>query len=195
MGLLVQYSAFLRGASKVYAIDHVESRLAKAKSIGSIPINIKDGEASDQILKLEPNGVQRSVDACGYECVNGKLQPQENYILDNAILMTAVNGGIGIFGIYYSGKASPGSPELTPGRGFINFNIGQFLFKNLSMRAGIVDPHPIIPVLMELMVSGRADPSFIIDRVITNIDEAPNAYKEFSDQKYGKTVIKFSAPK
>ncbi|KZL80618.1 alcohol dehydrogenase -like domain-containing protein, partial [Colletotrichum incanum] len=39
VGLLSAYSAILRGASKVYVVDHVEERLELAASIGAIPIN------------------------------------------------------------------------------------------------------------------------------------------------------------
>lgn len=37
MGLLCAYSAILHGASAVYSVDHVHTRLEKAKSIGATP--------------------------------------------------------------------------------------------------------------------------------------------------------------
>ena len=49
---MAAYSAHLRGASEVYVVDRVPERLAKAKSIGSIPIDFSKGDAVDQILKL-----------------------------------------------------------------------------------------------------------------------------------------------
>jgi len=39
VGLLCAYSAILRGASKVYLVDHNQSRLDKGATIGAIPIN------------------------------------------------------------------------------------------------------------------------------------------------------------
>lgn len=68
MGLLAAYSALLRGASKVWSIDHVDSRLAKAKEIGAIPIDLRKGKPSDQILQHLPGGVKRVSDCIGFEC-------------------------------------------------------------------------------------------------------------------------------
>ena len=63
VGLLYAYSAVLRGASKVYSVDSVPERLAKAKSIGAIPIDFTKGQGpAAHILALEPKGVQR---VCG----------------------------------------------------------------------------------------------------------------------------------
>ena len=99
VGLLCAYSALMRGTSKVYSIDHVSQRLEKAASIGAIPINFRHSDPVDQIMKLEPGGVNRSCDCCGYECVNGDLKPQQD-IIRNAVRVTASHGGIGVIGAY-----------------------------------------------------------------------------------------------
>jgi Zn-dependent alcohol dehydrogenase len=39
VGLMSVYSAFLRGASKVYSVDRVPRGLAKARELGAIPID------------------------------------------------------------------------------------------------------------------------------------------------------------
>src|SRR5205085_1447378 len=64
VGLMCVYSATLRGASKVYAIDHVRERLDKAAALGAVPIDFTstEGTASEQILRRQPDGVQRVVD-------------------------------------------------------------------------------------------------------------------------------------
>ena len=100
MGLLCAYSAILRGATRVYSVDHVPARLAKAASIGAIPINFKDGDPVAQILKKEPAGVDRSCDCVGFECVDAKGQNVENVVLTWAVKVTRVKGGIGVIGVY-----------------------------------------------------------------------------------------------
>lgn len=70
VGLLYAYSAFLRGATRVYSVDHVPARLAKPKSIDAIPTDFSASDPVAQILKLEPNGVDRSCDCVGFECVD-----------------------------------------------------------------------------------------------------------------------------
>jgi threonine dehydrogenase-like Zn-dependent dehydrogenase len=52
VGLMAAYSAVLRGASEVYAVDRVPERLTKVKAIGAIPIDFSKGDPVDQILKL-----------------------------------------------------------------------------------------------------------------------------------------------
>ncbi|KAF5651362.1 formaldehyde dehydrogenase, partial [Fusarium tjaetaba] len=67
VGLMATYSALLRGASRVYTVDHAQERLDVAKSIGAIPINFAESDPVAQIQKLEPAGVKRAVDCVGLE--------------------------------------------------------------------------------------------------------------------------------
>lgn len=190
VGLLCAYSALLRGASRVYVIDHIQQRLDKAKQIGAIPINFTHGNAADQILKLEPTGVNRSCDCCGYQCVDAKLKPQQNAILNDALKVTEVGGGIGIVGIYVAQEDAPGRPRADTIAPTIEFNISEFWLKGLSMRAGIVDPKKLAPRLLELVKSGRADLDWLISREI-GIEDADEGYRRFDQGKETKVVIRF----
>ena len=96
MGLLYAYSAFLRGASKVYSIDRVPQRLEKAKSIGAIPIDFSKGDPVAQIMKHEPEGVDRACDCIGFKCVDAKGVSVENLVLTQAINVVRTGGGIGV---------------------------------------------------------------------------------------------------
>jgi threonine dehydrogenase-like Zn-dependent dehydrogenase len=100
VGLLCAYSAFLRGASKVYSVDRIPQRLAKAKSIGAIPIDFSKGDPVEQIMKHEPNGVDRACDCIGFECVNAKGVSVENTVITQAINVVRTGGGIGVIGVY-----------------------------------------------------------------------------------------------
>lgn len=75
-------------------------RLAKAKSIGAIPIDFTSGDPVAQILKLEPEGVDRSCDCVGYEAVNAEGVNVGNIVITNAINVTRAGGGIGVIGVY-----------------------------------------------------------------------------------------------
>lgn len=98
--MLCAYSALLRGAVRVYSVDHVPERLAKAKSIGAIPINFAHVDPVADILKHEPSGVDRSCDLVGFEAVNGKGKSDPNVVINWAINVTRVYGGIGLVGLY-----------------------------------------------------------------------------------------------
>jgi threonine dehydrogenase-like Zn-dependent dehydrogenase len=100
VGLLCAYSAILRGAIKIYSIDQVPERFAKAKGIGAIPINFKDSDSLAQILKFEPNGVDRAWDCVGSEAVDSNGKSVENITITQTINVTRPSGGIGFIGVY-----------------------------------------------------------------------------------------------
>ncbi|KAK1656525.1 hypothetical protein BDP55DRAFT_688785, partial [Colletotrichum godetiae] len=110
VGLLSAYSAILRGASKVYVVDHVKERLDLAASIGGIPINFADDDPVAQILASEPNGVMRAVDCVGMEALNSSLEMDESIITQQMVDVTHFKGGIGQLGVYSSQDDSPGAP-------------------------------------------------------------------------------------
>ncbi|KAL9593163.1 MAG: hypothetical protein Q9219_007655 [cf. Caloplaca sp. 3 TL-2023] len=191
VGLLCAYSALLRGAAKVYCIDHVEARLRVAKSIGAIPINLTQGGGpAAQILKLEPNGVQRVCDCVGYENVNQDLRPQQNFIISEGIKIASVDGGIGLIGVYLAQPNTKGTPRGSIISPDITFPISGFWTKGLTMKGGAVDPKVVTPQLIELVKSGRARPGFIVSQEIP-IEEAPAGYERFDKHLETKVVIRF----
>lgn len=189
--MLCAYSALLRGASKVFNIDHVPERLAKARSIGSIPINFTKGDPVKQILAIEPSGVQRACDCVGFECVNDDLEPDEGIIIRRAVEVTTTGGGIGVIGVYITEDRCKGAP-LAQGKKIadIRFPICDFWTKNLSMQGGAVDSKVLAPTLLRLIEAGRAKPSFIFTAEL-GIDEAMKGYTAFSEHKEVKVAFKF----
>ena len=191
VGLLAAYSALLRGASRVYSIDYVDARLAKAKSIGAIPIDLGRGDPADQILKLEPDGVRRTSDCIGFECVNTDLMLQENFVINNAIKVTGELGGIAVTGVYWTGPKDKGEPLQKPRFGTIEFDVAIWWIKGITISGGPVSADPQEPALKDLITAGRASPGFVIDRVFS-IEEAPEAYRLFNNHKIQKAAIRFS---
>ncbi|KAH9909517.1 putative alcohol dehydrogenase [Xylariomycetidae sp. FL2044] len=193
VGLLCAYSALLRGASKVYSIDHVPARLAKAASIGAIPIDFTKagaGGAAAQLLALEPEGVLRTCDCVGYECVDENLKPDASYILREAVKMTSYGGGIGVAGVYYSGEATAGAPNADRMPAEIPFPVAGFWLKNLTVRGGAADILGKNPLILPLVESGRARPGFIVSSEV-GIEDAPEAYRRFDMKKDTKILIRF----
>lgn len=176
VGLLAAYSAILRGASRVYSIDQVQSRLDLAASIGAIPINFADSDPVELILAQEPGGVRRSVEAVGFEAENATGQVDASITLRQALNVTAPRGGIGIVGLF--------------SQGLNNFDIGQAFEKAIAVDGGIVLPLQMASELVPLVRSGRAKPSFIVSSVI-DIEEAPEYYARFSRREETKVVIRF----
>lgn len=62
--------------------------------------------------------------------------------------------------------------------------------KSQTIRSGVVPLRKYQATLLKLIASGRAKPSFIVDREI-RVEDAPEAYQEFSDREFIKGVIRF----
>lgn len=190
VGLLAAYSAILRGASRVYSVDHVPMRLQRAESIGAIPINFDDSDPVQQIIKHELNGVTRAVDCVGMEAVNSNGDIQENIVVENMVSVAATQGGIGQVGVFMTQGSSPGAPRgdtLSPN---ISFPITDFFGKHLRYEAGVVDPKLVAPELVQLIASGRAHPSFITSAII-GIEDVPRYYERFDHREEIKVYIHF----
>ncbi|KAJ8070382.1 hypothetical protein OCU04_000760 [Sclerotinia nivalis] len=190
VGLLAAYTAILRGASRVYSVDHVPERLKIAESIGAIPINFNNSDPVEQILRYEPQGVRRSIDCIGFEAVDQQGNPRENEVIMNMVAVTGQQGGIGQIGIFGASNTSTGTPLAGTLSHTIDFPMSDFFSKGLSMRSGPVDIEAVAPGLIELISSGRARPSFIVSSEI-NIEQAPEYFRRFDEHLETKVMIRF----
>lgn len=184
------HSAFIRGASRVYVVDHIESRLELAASQGAVPINFVTSDPVAQILEHEPNGVMRSVEAVGMESLNSDLEIEEDIIIRQMIDVTHFGGGIGIVGVYLATEDNPAAPLGSTISPNATVAMNDFFGKGLSIRGGAVDPKLVAPELVRLIQAGEAQPSFITSAVI-GVEEAPEYYRRFERHEESKVFIKF----
>ncbi|ETS77928.1 hypothetical protein PFICI_09990 [Pestalotiopsis fici W106-1] len=182
VGLLVAYSAKLRGASRIYSIDQVQQRLDIAKSIGAHPINFLETDPVAEILSLEPNGVRRSIDAVGFEAVNTSGEMDPSSMASQMVNVTGMYGGLGIIGVYFGGLENANADAQYTASGLWG--------KGLSVGSGIALPLEINGPLLELVASGTASPSFIVSAEI-GIEDAPEYYQRFSNHTESKVLIRF----
>ena len=186
VGLMADYSAKLRGASKIFSVDRHKERLDKAKSIGAIPINLDEGDPVEQILGETEgeSGVDRGVDAVGYQATAASAGG--NYV-PNSVLMSLVRavratGSIGAPGLYVT--EDPGASDEYAKQGILPFPVGMFFEKGLTMGAGQCNVKRYNRYLRDLIISGVAKPSFVVSHEI-KIDDAPNAYEKFDKRVEG----------
>ncbi|KAL3422502.1 putative alcohol dehydrogenase [Phlyctema vagabunda] len=191
VGLLAAYSAILRGASRVYSVDHIPQRLERAASIGAIPINFFDSDPVQQILAYEPEGVTRSVDAVGMEAINARGELQGGIIFQNTIGVTRAGGGIGVAGAYTAQASHPGATlgdTISPN---ITLPMSDYYRKALSMRSGTVNPKLVAPHLIELISNGVASPNFVATANI-GIEEVPEYFARFDRYEEIKIFVSFN---
>ncbi|KAF9636733.1 putative glutathione-independent formaldehyde dehydrogenase protein [Lasiodiplodia theobromae] len=188
VGLMAAYSGVLRGASRVFVVDQVAERLQAAERIGCVPVNFRDGDPVEQIIRA--NGgemVDRAVDAVGYQAVNASGSTEKpNIVLDQLIRVTRPTGGLGIPGLYV--PADPGAPDEQSGKGQILISFGKLFEKGLSLGTGQCNVKAYNRYLRDLIISGRAKPSFVVSHEVS-IDEASDAYEKFDKRINGYTKV------
>lgn len=188
---MAAYSAVLRGASKVYSVDRIDRRLELAKSIGAIPINYNtSGDAVEQIMALEPNGVNRAVDAVGFEARAADGSYDQSLVLQQTIKVTGNEGGIGVVGIYDDSSNSTGRPRAAGLPTSYPFDAASMFNKALQFHIGGVDARKLSTKLLQLIATGKATPSYQVTSEI-NITQVPEYYRRFSNWEEEKIVIRF----
>ncbi|RMZ03525.1 hypothetical protein D0860_06766 [Hortaea werneckii] len=191
VGLMALHAARIRGASRVYSVDYVADRLKLAEEHGAIPIDFRASDPVEQILRREPGGVARSIDAVGYEQVNRNLSVQSDVIIHNMLAVTMTGGGMGTVGVYAaSGPNSPEAPRASTVNTSTNFSLAQMFSNQLKWEAGPSDPIGLAPELVALVASRVATPGFIVSDTIS-IEDAPAAYARFERHEITKAVIAF----
>ncbi|KXT01402.1 hypothetical protein AC579_278 [Pseudocercospora musae] len=187
VGLMAAYSAVIRGASNVFVVDQVKERLDQAAKIGCIPVNFRDGDPVEQIIKKNNGMVDRAVDAVGYQAVNkGGNKEQPNIVLDQLIMVTRPTGGLGIPGLYV--PSDPGAPDAQSGKGQILLSFGKLFEKGLSLGTGQCNVKAYNRYLRDLIISGRAKPSFVVTHEL-GLEDAPMAYDKFDKRIDGFSKV------
>ncbi|KAF9078052.1 GroES-like protein [Rhodocollybia butyracea] len=188
VGLMAAYSAILRGASEVFVVDRVPERLAKAKEIGATPIDFSASDPVEQILKVRGGKeVDRGVDAVGYQAVTGDGKTEQpNAVLEALIRVTRPTGGLGIPGLYV--PSDPGAPDSAAAKGYISFPFGKLFEKGLTLGTGQCNVKAYNRYLRDLIVAGRAKPSFVVSHNLS-LDDAADAYDKFDKRIDGYTKV------
>ena len=194
VGLMAAYSAVLRGASVVFAVDHVQERLDKAAEIGAVPINYDESDPVDQIKShLGGEGVDKGIDAVGYQAtaagssaVGGEQDEVPNIVLNQLIDVVNPTGALGIPGLYV--PSDPGGVDERAKRGALAINFGQLFEKGLRLGTGQCNVKQYNAHLRDLIIAGRANPSFVVSHEVS-LDEAPAAYQKFDRREDGSTKV------
>jgi threonine dehydrogenase-like Zn-dependent dehydrogenase len=186
-------SAWMLGAGRVIAIDHVPERLQMAREKGKAEtIDFMKQNVYDVLMEMtKGRGPDRCIDAVGCEAhVAGSFDSildtaktalgvatDRPHVLREAILCCRKGGTVSVPGVYV---------------GFLdNVPFGAAMNKGLTIKTGQTHTHRYVKPLMEKVQKGDVDPSFVITHRVP-LTEAPNMYKTFRDKKDGciKVVLK-----
>jgi threonine dehydrogenase-like Zn-dependent dehydrogenase len=195
VGQFTIQSAWMLGAGRVIAIDHVPERIAMAQKHGKAEtINFLEGEGSvyDRLMEMTGGrGPDRCIDAVGteahgsgsFDAVLDKakaavfLGTDRPHVLREAIMCCRKGGTVSIPGVYI------GFLDKVP--------FGAAMNKGLTLKMGQTHMPKYMGPLLEKIQEGEIDPSFVITHRIP-LEQAPEAYKTFRDKEDGciKVVLK-----
>ena len=194
VGLMAAYSCIIKGAAVVYSIDHVKERLDKAAEFGATPINYDEADPVDQIKSRRGgNGVDKAIDAVGYQATSagssaagGEQDEVPNIVLNQLIEVVNPTGALGIPGLYV--PSDPGGVDENSKRGALSINFGRLFEKGLKLGTGQCNVKQYNAYLRDLIIAGRAEPSFVVSHEVS-LDDAPAAYVKFDRREDGYTKV------
>jgi len=179
-------SVWMLGAGRVIAIDRVPERLAMAETEGRAEtIDFMKDKVYDRLMEMtHGRGPDRCIDAVGAEAhATGSLdsiydkvksaaflETDRPHVLREAIMCCRKGGTISIPGIYI------GVIDKIP--------FGAFVNKGLTMKTGQTHTHRYLQPLLDRIVAGEIDPSFVITHRAT-LEDGPALYETFRDKKDG----------
>lgn len=188
VGLMAAYSAFLRGASRVFVVDRVPERLAKAEQIGAIPVDFSQSDPVTQIKdRTDGEGTDKGIDAVGYQAQAADISGEEPATVLNQLIQTVrPTGRIGVPGLYV--PADPGGPNEQAQQGMLVVAIGKMFEKGQVIGTGQCNVKRYNRQLRDLIHHGRAAPSFVISHELP-LTDAPDAYRKFDQRIEGYTKV------
>jgi threonine dehydrogenase-like Zn-dependent dehydrogenase len=181
-------SAKLLGAARVIAIDNgrmVPERLQMARDGGAITIDNSTENVYERLLELTGGiGPDIAIDAVGMEAHGTNrlehaydkiktammMESERPAVVRQAIECCRKGGTVSIPGVY--GGVSDKIP------------LGALMNKGLTIKTGQTHVQKYVPELLELVRSGKIDPSFVVTHRVP-LSEAPEAYHLFREKKDG----------
>jgi threonine dehydrogenase-like Zn-dependent dehydrogenase len=183
-------SAFLLGAGRVIAIDHIQDRLRLAREAGADAINFEDEDNLLEVLQEATGG--RGPDACidavgmeahGWDAVYDRakqamfLATDRPGALRRAIMACRKGGTVSIPGVY------GGLLDKIP--------IGAAFAKALTLRMGQTHVPKYSRTLLDQIQAGKLDPPSVISHRLP-LEQAPRAYEMFNARTDGCTKVVLS---
>ena len=185
VGQFAMASARLLGAERVIGIDRFPERLAMAREGAKADdvINYEERDTYDALMEMTGGrGPDACIDAVGMEAHGGHglvyaydrakqalgVETDRPIALREAVMACRNGGTVSVIGVY---------------GGFIDkFPMGSFMNRSLKMRTGQCHVQHYWGKLLERVLNGEIDPSFVITHRM-NLDDAANGFDIFMNKE------------
>ena len=189
VGQFAIQSAWMLGAGRVIAIDHVSERLALAETYGKAETldSFDPDEIYEKLMEMtNGRGPDSCIDAVGLEAhgsgamasmidsaksaTRADKKLNHPYVLQQIIKCCRKGGHLSVPGVY------AGNVDMMP--------IGAFMNKGLTMKSGQTHMQHYMKPLLDKIIEGEIDLSAIITHKIP-LEKAPHGYEIFQEKKDG----------
>lgn len=175
VGLLTQKFAWMKGAARIIAVDHIQYRLEHAKKTNNVEVfNLNDVKnLGDHLIEITDGGADVVIDCVGLGAKQSVLESIETTLKMQAGSMSAIvlasqavrkGGTICLVGVY--------------GSSYNAFPLGKLYTRNITLKMGIAPVVHYIPELYEKVTKGNFDPTDIITHRLP-LSEAEHGYNVF----------------
>lgn len=159
VGVFAQRSAALFGPSAIVAVDLDDERLARARERGCVSVNPTKQDLDEVVLNLSHGrGADVAIEAVG--------NPD---LVRRCIEVVRQGGRVSVVGVITSDLV-----EIPIMNGIMG--------KNVTFRAGMVEPQKFIPRLLPMIEQGKLDPSEIITHRMP-LENAVEGYRIFANHE------------
>lgn len=191
VGLAAAHSAQLLGASVVIVGDMNSQRLDQARSFGCETVDLStSGELPDKIEQIvgEPV-VDAAVDAVGFEARGhgAGAGEQPATVLNDIMTIARAGASLGIPGLYVTGD--PGGVDENAKVGQLGVRIGLGWAKSHQFTTGQCPVKRYNRMLMNLILSGKAQIAKAVNATPLGLDQAPEGYMDFDHGAAKKFVL------
>ena len=188
VGLFAVQSAFLMGAERVIAIDHFSHRLELAARFGAETINFEQTDTYDALMQMTGGiGPDACIDCVGLEA--------HGFFVDNVLDQVKKTLMLGTDRAHANRQAvlacRKGGRVSMPAvyGGFVDkWPLGAFMEKGLSLKTGQTHVQHYLPGLLNAIVEGKIDTTFMISHRM-DLEDAPKGYKMFHDDQNTVTKV------
>ncbi|MFS0723011.1 zinc-dependent alcohol dehydrogenase [Paenibacillus sp. 1P07SE] len=179
IGLMTQKFAWMKGASRVIAVDRLPYRLEKAKRMNDVEIyNFEEYEnMGASIREMTQGGTDVVIDCVG---MDGKKTTLEE--IGQKLGMHG--GSLGPLEIASQAVRKFGTIQLTGvyGSSYNGFPLGNFFERNINIKMGQAPVIHYMPELFQMITDGKIDPTAIISHRLP-LEQASEAYRMFNDHE------------
>ncbi|MPZ85537.1 MAG: formaldehyde dehydrogenase, glutathione-independent [Actinophytocola sp.] len=191
VGLAAAHAAQMLGAAVVVVGDMIPERLAQARSFGCETVDLtRSGELADMIEQVvgEPV-VDAAVDAVGFEArAHGSgAGEQPATVLNDIMTIARAGASLGIPGLYVTGD--PGGVDENAKVGQLGVRIGLGWAKSHQFTTGQCPVKKYNRLLMNLILSGKAQIAKAVNATPIKLDDAPSGYQDFDKGAARKYVL------